>query len=121
MRFLRLIFVFIPFFILSQNQPNIDFEFINQDSNSISKNARLELGLTLPDSILGKIGDYLRGMPHKRTGLNPFVSWTVDVKAHFKHLSGEEEFTSIGFWYTEMERNHMLIDGMTLKQIYHLE
>ncbi|HLW30491.1 MAG TPA: hypothetical protein VKX29_06510 [Brumimicrobium sp.] len=105
MRFLRLIFVFIPFFILSQNQPNIDFEFINQDSNSISKNARLELGLTLPDSILGKIGDYLRGRPHKRTGLNPFVSWDVDVKAHFKHLSGEEEFTSIGFWYTEMERN----------------
>jgi hypothetical protein len=105
MRSLILLILSFPFFSYAQNQANIEFEFMNQDSKNISQNARLELGLTLPDSVLSRIEDYLRGRPHQRIGLNPFVSWDVDIKAEFKYLSGDEEFTAIGFWYAEMERD----------------
>ncbi|HZH85933.1 MAG TPA: hypothetical protein VFD77_01365 [Brumimicrobium sp.] len=106
MRILLFLFVGLPFLILSQNQSNIDFEILDQDAQEVSQNGRLELGLTLPDSVLNAIEDYLRGRPHQRKGINPFVSWDIDIKAHFKHLSGEEEFTAIGFWYAEMERDY---------------
>lgn len=105
MRFILFILVFLPFLAFSQHQTNIDFEFLNQDSQDVKQNARLELGLTLPDSVLQLIEEYLGGEPHNRGGLNPFVSWDIDVKAHFKFLSGSEEFTAIGFWYTKIERN----------------
>src|SRR5690554_7551743 len=87
-----------PVVAFAQNKVNIDFEFVDQEPQSVKQNARLELGLTLPDTLMMSIKEFIYGQPHQRTGLNPFVSWELDIKAHFKHrASGEkrsEEHTS---------------------------
>lgn len=101
-----LIFVLLfPFVAFAQNKVNIDFEFVDQEPQSVKQNARLELGLTLPDTLMMSIKEFIYGQPHQRTGLNPFVSWELDIKAHFKHRASGEKFTAIGFWYTEVQRN----------------
>lgn len=88
-----------------QNCSSIHVEFMNQQPDSVALNSRLELGLSLPDSIKQAIEKYLKGKPHHREGLNPFVSWDIDIKAHFKQVNKPIAFTAIGFWYVEMNRN----------------
>ena len=105
MRFLLFLLLFIPLPSFSQNQNNLDFELINQDIHSVKQNSKLELGLTLPDTVLNMIDKYLDGKPHRRGGLNPFMSWDIDVKAYFKHVSSGVEDVAIGFWYSNMEIN----------------
>ncbi|WP_146194228.1 hypothetical protein [Brumimicrobium oceani] len=78
---------------------------MNQERTEVAKNARLELGLDLPDSILQLIQYYMAGNPNQRKGLNPFVSWDIDVQAHFEHTSSKAQFSAIGFWFTDIRRN----------------
>ena len=107
MRILALLVIFLPSFAFGQliSPQDIDFEFINQDKSAVNKNSRLELGVTLPDSILALIQLYMDGTPHQRAGLNPFVSWDINIKAHFKHKETGAKFSAIGFWFTDIKRN----------------
>ncbi|WP_107037165.1 DUF5060 domain-containing protein [Brumimicrobium mesophilum] len=108
MRCVLVLFLIFPIFTFSQLTfpENLDFEFINQDQSQVSLNSRLELGLNLPPEILDSIQVYMEGEPNNRGGLNPFMSWDINVEAHFKHE--KSQFTAIGFWYTDMRRNHDL-------------
>ncbi|PKR81472.1 hypothetical protein CW751_05310 [Brumimicrobium salinarum] len=105
MRFLLFVLPFITVFTFAQNVQELNFIFINQNTQHVGKNEKLELGLSLPDSILRQITQYLRSRPHQRTGLNPFVEWDVNIKANFTHINSGEKYTAYGFWYTEMERD----------------
>ncbi len=90
--------------LITKSAP-INFQFINQKSEEVKQNSRLELGLTLPDAIMDSIEEYLNGKPHHRRGLNPFVSWDIDIKANFHNSVEDINSTAIGFWYEEMNRN----------------
>tara|TARA_B100000508_G_scaffold137355_1_gene131550 strand:- start:62099 stop:64237 length:2139 start_codon:yes stop_codon:yes gene_type:complete len=71
----------------------------------IQKNDRLEIGITPSQQILTEIQRYLGGEPHNRKGLNPFVSWDVNISADFIHQTSGEIIKGIAFWYTEVERD----------------
>lgn len=101
-----LFFIFLTTVVFAQNP--IEFNFLSQGASDVKKNGRLELGLTLPEEEMDAISMFLNSRPHQRRGLNPFVSWDVDIKAKFTHLESGEEQSAIGFWYTEMERNEAL-------------
>lgn len=107
MRYLALLMVVLPCMTFGQLAPpeNLQLKFINQEPSAVAKNSRLELGVTLPDSVLELIQVYMDGIPNQREGLNPFVSWDIDVKAHFKHIESKLNFPAIGFWFTDIERN----------------
>ncbi|RYM35899.1 hypothetical protein ERX46_02595 [Brumimicrobium glaciale] len=107
MRYLTFLVALLPCLAFGQlDSPKIiDFEFINQEKSAVPKNSRLELGVTLPDSILELIQVYMDGIPNQREGLNPFMSWDIDVKAHFTHIKSQSKFAAIGFWFTDVERN----------------
>lgn len=100
-----------PSFLLSQESENtnptsfIDFQFINQKPESVKQNDRLELGLSLPDSIMESVNLYLNSEPHQRKGLNPFVNWDISINAHFQKKGKDLEFTAVGFWYVDINRN----------------
>lgn len=98
-----LFFIFLTTVVFAQNP--IEFNFLSQGASDVKKNGRLELGLTLPEEEMDAISMFLNSRPHQRRGLNPFVSWDVDIKAKFTHLESGEEQSAIGFWYTDMERN----------------
>ena len=107
MRHLIFFVVFLPCFVFGQlgSLEKLDFEFINQEKDGVAQNARLELGVNLPDSVLDLIQLYMDGIPNHREGLNPFVSWDLDVKAHFIHKESQARFSAIGFWFKDIERN----------------
>ncbi|RFC53579.1 DUF5060 domain-containing protein [Brumimicrobium aurantiacum] len=105
--FLLFFSLFLTALVIGQDNQlkTIDFKFMNQDQSKVAQNSRLELGVELPDSVLQMIRRYMAGRPNQRGGLNPFVSWDIDVKAIFMHKESGEKSESVGFWYHEMERN----------------
>ena len=105
MKKLFFLLLILPLVLFSQENPPLEYQLINQESTAVEKNSRLELGFILPDSIMKSIHLYLDGKPHKRRGLNPFVSWDVDIKVTFEHISTARASSAIGFWYTEVDRN----------------
>lgn len=105
MKKLFFLLLILPLVLFSQENPPLEYQLINQESTAVEKNSRLELGFILPDSIMKSIHLYLDGKPHKRRGLNPFVSWDVDIKVTFEHISTARTSSAIGFWYTEVDRN----------------
>lgn len=109
MRNIFFLIILFPFLSFGQDKSLeiIEFEFINQEKTEVAKNSRLELGVNLPDSILELIQYYMAGNPNQRKGLNPFMSWDIDVQAHFKHISTEKQFSAIGFWFTDIRRNEI--------------
>ena len=107
MRSIIIFVVFLPFITFCQlsSPEKINLEFINQEKTGVAQNNRLELGVTLPDSILKLIEVYMNGKPNQREGLNPFMSWDINVKAHFTHIESQSKFSAIGFWFTDIEKN----------------
>jgi hypothetical protein len=71
----------------------------------IKKNKTLEIGINPPEKILQDIREYLNGDPHKRNGLNPFVSWDIDISVNFTHTKTGKVIQGVGFWYTNVERD----------------
>ena len=69
------------------------------------KNNRVEFGVEPPIEIASKIKEYLRGKPHHRGGLNPFVSWEVNITAELVNLETGGQTQSIAFWYTDVKRD----------------
>lgn len=102
---LLIVFLFFSLGILAQEVTDLKLQILGQKKEAVIKNGRLELGLTLPDSILHEIATYLTDEPFQRGGLNPFVSWDVDVRAEFSHKSDNYKFTAVGFWYADIKRN----------------
>lgn len=76
-------------------------------SEKILKNRTMEIGVLPNGETMKAIQTYLNGQPHRRKGLNPFVSWDIDIMAIFTHASTKEQYKKIGFWYTEIERDHL--------------
>lgn len=107
MRFLFFLITLLPFLTFGQSDSVeiIHLEFINQEPSDVALNSRLELGVNLPNEILDSIQVYMNGEPNNRGGLNPFMSWDIDVKAHFQSKNGSEKFSAIGFWYSDVQRN----------------
>ncbi len=74
---------------------------------SIEKNRCVEIGINPSDLLLKEINKYLNSQPHQRKGLNPFVSWDVNITAEFTHKETDRKAGGIAFWYTNVERDHL--------------
>lgn len=107
MRILFFLLTLLPLLTFGQSDSleKVYLKFINQDPSRVALNSRLELGVNLPQDILDSIQVYMKGEANNRGGLNPFMSWDIDVKAHFQSKDGNEEFTAVGFWYSDIIRN----------------
>jgi hypothetical protein len=72
---------------------------------SLLKNNRVEFGIAPPAQISNEIKRYMRGKPHQREGLNPFVSWDVNITAELVNLETGDSAKGIAFWYTDVKRD----------------
>ncbi|MEX2484556.1 MAG: DUF5060 domain-containing protein, partial [Brumimicrobium sp.] len=104
---LIILFVFFLSFVKAQIDQNaqIEIKSLNADSDQVSKYSKFEIGFELPGKLKKSIDDYLYSPPYNRAGVNPFVSWDLDVKATFTHRKSRETHEAIGFYYREMKRN----------------
>lgn len=84
---------------------NIDLVVVNGEPESIKKYSKFELGFSLPVELKKSIDDYLYSPKFNRAGINPFVSWDLDVTATFSHRTSGKNFSVDGFYYREMKRN----------------
>lgn len=75
------------------------------EADEIQQNRRLEIGVQPDDRTMELIRTFLEGNPHQRKGLNPFVSWDINIEATFTYRETGEKFPGIGFWYTDIQRD----------------
>lgn len=97
-------------FVFTSNAQDILFERIeikvlSGDVESVSKFEKFELGFALPKDLKQSVDDYLYSPRFNRSGINPFVSWELDVTATFTHSQTGETYSVDGFYYREMKRN----------------
>ena len=73
---------------------------------NMEKNRCVEIGVSPSQILLTEIQTYLISEPHQRKGLNPFVSWDVNITAEFTHLKTGRKEHGIAFWYTDVKRDY---------------
>jgi hypothetical protein len=83
----------------------IDVKVLSGDVERVSKLEKFELGFSLPPDLKQSVDDYLYSPRFNRSGINPFVSWELDVTATFTHGESGEVYAVDGFYYREMTRN----------------
>jgi hypothetical protein len=103
-------FLLIFLFVFSSQAQEIPFErvdlkVIDGQPEKVAKYSKFELGFALPENLKKSIDDYLYSPKFKRSGINPFVSWDLDVEATFYHRSSGSKIKVDGFYYREMKRN----------------
>ncbi|MDX1651219.1 MAG: hypothetical protein R3277_01930 [Brumimicrobium sp.] len=109
----RLIVLFLFFYHCAPAQSSsadllpevLALNIIEPAENKIEKLGKFETGFNLPKTLKNQIDDYLFGRPHKRGGINPFVSWDLDVQARFVHLQSGKIHDVTGFFYRAMKRD----------------
>jgi len=106
----KLGFLLIFLFVFSSRAQEIlfervDLEVIEGKAEKVPKYSKFELGFTLPEDLKKSIDDYLYSPKFNRSGVNPFVSWELDVEATFYHRSSGSKYKVDGFYYREMSRN----------------
>lgn len=103
MRILTLYSILLSHIVFSQGW---EVQTITPERN-IEKNRCVEIGVNPSQLILKEINTYLKGEPHRRKGLNPFVSWDINITADFTHVQSGRKEKGIAFWYTEVERDEL--------------
>lgn len=103
-------FLLIFLFAISSHAQKIPFELVDLKVldgklDQAAKLEKLELGFALPSALKKSIDDYLYSPEFNRAGINPFVSWDLDVEATFYHRASGGKYTISGFYYREMKRN----------------
>lgn len=106
----KLIFLFfflVAFSSFSQMIPleKIDLKIIHGEPEKVAKYSKFELGFALPPELKKSVDDYLYSSKFNRSGINPFVSWDLEVVATFSHRKTQQRFEVDGFYYCEMERD----------------
>ncbi|PHR48830.1 MAG: hypothetical protein COA32_05030 [Fluviicola sp.] len=102
-----LLIFLIAFSSSAQETPfeRIDLKVLSSHSEKVAKYSKLELGFALPADLKKAVDDYLHSPRFNRSGINPFVSWDLDVTATFSHRTTGEVHNVDGFYYREMKRN----------------
>lgn len=83
----------------------IDLKVMSGNIEKVAKLDKFELGFALPKDLKQSVDDYLYSPRFNRSGINPFVSWDLDVKATFFHQTSGKKYSVDGFYYREMKRN----------------
>lgn len=104
------IFILVFFIIFSSTAQessfeHIDLKILSGPSEKVAKYSKFELGFALPEDVKKAIDNYINSPRFDRSGLNPFVSWDLDVTATFSHNATGEVQIVDGFYYREMKRN----------------
>jgi hypothetical protein len=102
-----LLILLIVFSSSAQELPfeRIDLKVLSGQTEKVAKYSKFELGFALPTNLKKAIDDYLYSPRFNRSGINPFVSWDLDVTATFSHRTTGEVHTVDGFYYREMKRD----------------
>ncbi|HEU0227714.1 MAG TPA: DUF5060 domain-containing protein, partial [Arachidicoccus soli] len=85
---------------------------------NVWKYKKLELGITPPQAMQERINHFLFQEGQFADQLNPFLSWDVNVEAHFTHLNGGEEVTVPGFFTREYKEDSATSDWLDIGTDY---
>ena len=92
-----------------------------QDEAKIFKNSKLELSFETPKELQIKFQNFFNGdIPTKKTSVNPFLEWELNIVTVFKNRNSGNKITKYGFFYQDFERNEAIDSWVKKRTKYNL-